>query len=93
MEYERYARLKHYDKQCKLWIRSKSSPTTDKQQFNPYLRATPYQTGGRREILELGYYGQVATTEKVSSEKGSPSVAAVVRKSDTVTEGRNCLFK
>ena len=65
-QYERYGRLKHHDKQCELWIRSKSSPTTDKRQFDSYLRAAPYQTGGRREILVPGYYGQVATTEKVS---------------------------
>ena len=85
-QYERYGRLKHYDKQCELWIRSKSSLTTDKRQFGSYLRAAPYQTGGRREILVPEYYGQVAMTEKVSSEEGSPSVAAVVRKSDMVTE-------
>ena len=66
-QYERYGHLKHYDKQCELWIRSQSSPTTDKQQFGSYLRAAPYQTSGKREILVPGYYGQVATTEKVSS--------------------------
>lgn len=33
------------------------------------------------------YYGQVAMTKKVSSEEGSPSVAAVVGKPDMVTEG------
>ena len=32
------------------------------------------------------YYGQVATTEKVSLEEGSPSVVAVVGKSNIVTE-------
>ena len=85
-QYERYGRLKHYDKQCKLWIRSKSSLTIDKQQFGSYFRPAPYQTGGRREILVPRYYGQVATTEKVSSEGGSPSVAAVVGKSNIVTE-------
>ena len=85
-QYERNGRLKHYDRLCKLWIRSKSSPTIDKQQFDSYLRAAPYQTGGRREILVPEYYGQVAMTEKVSSEEGSPSVAAVVGKSNIVTE-------
>ena len=81
--------MKHYDKQCELWIRSKSSLTTDKQQFGSYLRAAPYQTGGRRVILVFGYYGQVATTEKVSSKEGSPSVAVVVGKPDTETEDDN----
>nr|POE92157.1 hypothetical protein CFP56_47156 [Quercus suber] len=71
-QYERYGRLKHYDKQCELWIHSKSSPTTEKRQFGSYLREAPYQTGGRREILVPGYYGQVTTIEKVSSEEGSP---------------------
>ena len=47
---------------------------------------SPYQTGGRRVILEPGYYSQVATIEKFSSNEGSPSVAAVVGKLDTVTE-------
>ncbi|KAL0000208.1 hypothetical protein SO802_019810 [Lithocarpus litseifolius] len=51
-----------------------------------YERAAPYQTSGRREILVPGYYGQVATTKKVSSEEGSPLVATAVGKSDTVTE-------
>ena len=59
---------------------------THKQQFGSYLRATPYQTGGRRVILVPGYYGQVLTTEKFSSKEESPSVAAVVGKPDTVTE-------
>ena len=34
----------------------------------------------------LAYYGQVATTKKFSSKEGSPSVAVVVRKLDTITE-------
>nr|POE84539.1 hypothetical protein CFP56_75697 [Quercus suber]POF00579.1 hypothetical protein CFP56_27655 [Quercus suber] len=51
-----------------------------------YERAAPYQTGGRREIKVPRYYGQVATTGKISSEEGSPSVAAVVGKSETVNE-------
>ena len=56
----------------------------------------PYQIGGRRVILVPGYNdrknnasneeGQVATTEKFSSKEGSPSVAVVVGKPDTVTE-------
>ena len=54
-QYERWGRLKHYDKLCELWIRSKSSLTADKQQFGSYLRATPYQTSGRRVILVPGY--------------------------------------
>lgn len=33
-----------------------------------------------------GYYAQVATTEKLSSKEGSPSVTAAVGKLDTVTE-------
>ena len=78
--------MKHIDKQCELWIRSKSSLTTDKQQFGSYLRVAPYQTGGRRVILVLGYFGQVATTKKFSSKEESPLVAAVVGKPDTVTE-------
>ena len=78
--------MKHIDKQCELWIRSKSSLTTNKQQFGSYLRVAPYQTGGRRVILVPGYYGQVATTEKFSLEEESPSVAVVVRKPDTVTK-------
>ncbi|KAF3964305.1 hypothetical protein CMV_011384 [Castanea mollissima] len=86
IQYERYGRLKHYDKQCEFWIRSKSSLTFDKQQFGSYLRAAPYQTGGRMVILVPGYYGQVATTKKVSSEEGSPPVATVVGKPNTVTE-------
>ena len=83
---ERCGHLKHDDEQYELWIRSKSSLTTDKQQFGSYLRTAPYQTGGRRVILVPKYSGQV-TIEKFSSKEGSPSVVAVVGKLDTVTEG------
>ena len=54
-QYERCGRLKHYDKLCELQIHSKSSLIADKQQFGSYLRATPYQTSGRRVILVPGY--------------------------------------
>ena len=35
-------RLDHGDKQCNLWIRSKGSLSTDKQEFGSFLKATPY---------------------------------------------------
>ena len=34
----------------------------------------------------LGYSSQVATIEKFSSNEGSPSIATVVRKLDTITK-------
>ena len=50
IQYERCGHLKHDDKQCELWIRSKSFLTIDKQQFGSYLKVAPYQTSGRRVI-------------------------------------------
>ena len=46
--------LDHGDKQCKLWIQSNGSPSTEKQQFGSFLRASPYQRGSRNVFYVPG---------------------------------------
>ena len=82
-------RLNHDDKECELWIQSRGSLTTDQQQFGSYLRATPFQTGGKNVFFVLGYFdrehnntkkhNRTGETEEVSSVVGSPMVVPVER--------------
>ena len=51
-----YGRLNYADKNCELWLQSKSTLTVDQQQYNSNLKAAPYTSSGRDVIVVLGFY-------------------------------------
>ena len=71
-------RLDHGNKQCKLWIQSKGSLSTEKQQFGSFLRASPYQRGSRNIFYVLGWFEQ-ETSGKENWEAAAPSAGEAGR--------------
>ena len=74
-------RLNHDDKECELWIQSRGSLTTDQKQFGSYLRATPFQTGGKNVFVVLGYFDREHNNTKKHNRTGeTEEVSSVVGK-------------
>ena len=67
-------RLDHGDKQCNLWIRSKGSLSTDKQQFGSFLKVAPYKRGSKNVFYVPGWFEK----ETIGEEKGEAVVPGPV---------------
>lgn len=64
--YFRYGRLNHSDKNCELWIDSKSTLTPEQQQFDSTLKAASYTSTGKDVIYVPGYYKRKKTRAQAS---------------------------
>ncbi|KAL0006196.1 hypothetical protein SO802_013757 [Lithocarpus litseifolius] len=85
--------LDHNDKQCKLWIQSKGSLSTEKQQFGSFLRAPPFQRGSRNVFYVPGWFEKETSGEEAgdvaapgTGEVGCPMGESTVVQPVLVTE-------
>ena len=83
----------HDDKDCMLWLQSKGSLSTDKQQFGAWLRANQYNPSRKASVRVQGYEpSRSGTRDSRSPVSSLPSLAVPVSdgKATTICPSHLC---
>ena len=67
--------LTHDDRDCRLWIESEGSLSSESHQFDPWLKAAPFMPSRRYMVKVPGFFAGKkggVSTEEVGSAKKSP---------------------